>query len=104
MRAEGRLNPQTEYDLSAMERRKKELEVFFGVAAGKEDALHYLMEDIEELSDEIHDSIRDKQLDGVDTLMSELATRWQTLRDRRVSGTDGQHQPEEAENERKWKP
>ncbi len=77
-KAEGRLNQQTEYDLLRWERRKKEIETFFGDETDMED-LHRLIAEIEDLSDDVHDCARDKQFGEIPKLFPELEKRWELL-------------------------
>ena len=78
LKARRRLNQQTEYDLMKWERRKKEIETFFGDETDMED-LHSLIYEIEDLSDEVHDCARDGQFDGISICFPELKKRWKLL-------------------------
>ena len=78
LKAEGRLNQQAEYDLLKFERRKKEIESFFGDKTNMEN-LHHLIYEIEDLGDEIRDCARDGQFDGVHICFAELKKRWELL-------------------------
>jgi hypothetical protein len=78
LRAEGRLNQQTRYDLLKWERRKKEVETFFGDETNMEN-LYRLIAEIEDLSDEIHDCARDEQFDSIPICFAELKKRWELL-------------------------
>jgi len=78
LRAEGRLNQQTKYDLMIRERREKDIKIFFGDKTDME-KLHNLIVEIEDLSDEIHDCARDGQFDGISICFTELEKRWKLL-------------------------
>lgn len=74
--AEGRLNQQTEYTLLKLELRKKEIDTLCRDEADLEE-FHRLMAEIEDLSDEIHDCVRDKRVDQLTPRhWSELEKRW----------------------------
>jgi carboxyl-terminal processing protease len=85
LKAEGRLDQQVEYDLMQFERRKKEIEAFFGTKPDSGE-IHRLLAEIEDLSDEIHDCLRDKLPDGVSVLFPELEKRWKILQERMNQG------------------
>ena len=79
LKAEGHLNQQTEYDLLMWERRKKEIEAFFGDKIDMEN-LHRLIAEIEDLSDKVRDCARDKQfVDDIPICFAELKKRWKLL-------------------------
>jgi carboxyl-terminal processing protease len=82
LKAEGLLNPQTEYDLFMLKRRQQEINAFFGAKSGSE-AVHRLLTEIEDLSDEIHDCLRDRQPDAIPILFPQLEKRWMMLQSRR---------------------
>lgn len=78
LKAGGRLNQQAEYDLLKFNRRKKEIETFFGDKTNMKN-LHRLIYEIEDLSDEVHDCARDKQFDSIPICFAELKKRWESL-------------------------
>ena len=77
--AEGSLNQQTEYTVVKLDRRKKEIEILCRDEADLEE-FHRLIAEIEDLSDEIHDCVRDRTLDQLTPrYWSEFEKRWKLL-------------------------
>jgi len=78
LKAEKRLNQQTEYELLKAERLRKEIEAFFRDGTDLEE-IHRLMDEIADLSDEVHDCARDELYDEIPKVFPELEKRWRLL-------------------------
>jgi carboxyl-terminal processing protease len=80
LQEEGRVDQQAEFDLLSGKQRKREIEAFFHAKSGSEEIDRLLVE-IEDLSDTIHDSVRDRQIDDIPILFPKLERRWKRLQD-----------------------
>jgi carboxyl-terminal processing protease len=81
MKAAGIPETQIESDLAKLQTRKKEVEAFFKVEPGSKE-IHRLNGAIEDLSDEIHDCVRDGKIDRIERNYLRLEKVWKTLKER----------------------
>ena len=76
LKAQNRLNQQTEFDLQKQEILNKEMKMFFGNDMEK---VHVLISEMCELSDDVHDCARDETYDDIPKYFADIEKCWKTF-------------------------